>query len=92
MDHMCGCPDSLASGIREWLHDGWTHSYPARRRHRRGAGPGHSGTKTVVAIWTITGGDKVFGKEVVSRSRKILTKLAILSGKKVSQPIIYFTR
>ena len=39
-------------------------------------------------IWTLAGEGKVFGKEVVSRSGKILPKLAILSGEKISQPII----
>ena len=43
--------------------------------HRRGTDPGHSGTKIIVAIWTLAGEGEVFGKEVVSRSRKILPNL-----------------
>jgi hypothetical protein len=63
-------------GIAQWLHDGWCHSYPAGYRHRRGTDQGHSGTKTIVAISTLPGEGEVFGKEVVSRFRKILLNLA----------------
>ena len=52
LDHMCDSFNSVASGIGEWLHDGRGHSYPAGHRHHRGTGPGDSGTKTIVAIWT----------------------------------------
>ena len=82
MDPMC---DSV---IGEWLHDGRGHSYPAGHRHRRGTGPGDSGTKTIVAIWILAGEAEVLGKEVVSRSRKILPKFTIPSEEKVLQPII----
>ena len=75
MDHMCDSFDSVASGIAHWLHDGWGHSYPAGHRHCRRADPSHSGTKNIVAIWTLAGEGEVFGKEVVSRSRKILPNL-----------------
>ena len=37
-----------------------------------------------VAIWTLAGEGEVFGKEVVSRSRKILPKFAIPSVEYVS--------
>ena len=76
------------AGIGEWLHDGRGHSYPAGHRHRRRTGPSHSGTKNIVAIWTLAGEGEVFGKEVVSRSRKILPKLTIPSGEKVSSRTI----
>jgi hypothetical protein len=49
-------------GIGQWPHDGRSRSYPAGYRHRRGAGPGHSRTKTIVAIWTLPGEGEVFGK------------------------------
>ena len=75
LDHMCDSLNFVASGIAEWLHDGWSHSYPAGHRHRRGTDPSYSGTKTIVAIWTLAGEGEVFGKEVVSRSRKILPNL-----------------
>ena len=88
MDHMCDSLNSVASGIGEWLHDGWSHSYPAGHRHRRGTDPSDSGTKSIVAIWTLAGEGEVFGKEVVSRSRDILPKFTIPSEEKVSQPII----
>ena len=41
------------------------------------ADPSYSGTKMMVAIWTLAGEGEVFGKEVVSRSRKILPNLRI---------------
>ena len=52
MDHIGDSLNFVASGIAHWLHDGWGHSYPAGHRHRRRADPGHSGTKTIVAMWT----------------------------------------
>ena len=52
----------VASGIAHWLHDGWGHSYPAGHRHHRVSGPTYSGTKNIVAIWTLAGDGEVFGK------------------------------
>src|SRR3989304_8598964 len=86
LDLMCDSLNPVASGIAQWLHDGRGHSYPAGHRHRRGTGPGDSGTKTIVAIWTLAGEGEVFGEEVVNRSRKILPKFTISSVEKVSQP------
>ena len=77
MDHRCDSLNSVASGIGEWLHDGRGHSYPAGHRHRRVSGPTNSGTKNIVAIWTLAGEGEVFGKEVASRSRDILQKFTI---------------
>jgi hypothetical protein len=37
------------------------------------------------AIWTLAGEGEVFGREVVSRSRKILPNILISSVEKVSQ-------
>ena len=42
LDHMCDSLNSVASGICQWLHDGWGHSYPAGHRHRCRTDPGHS--------------------------------------------------
>ena len=78
MDHMCDSLNSVGAGIDDWLHDGWSHSCPAGHRHRRGADPGYSGTKTSVTISTLAGEGEVFGKEVVSKSRKILSNLRTL--------------
>jgi len=39
----------------------------------------------MVAIWPLAGEGEVFGKEVVSRSRKILPNFLISSVEKVSQ-------
>jgi hypothetical protein len=77
LDHLCDSLNSVASGIGEWLHDGRGHSYPAGHRHRGGTGPGDSGTENIVAIWTLAGEGEVFRKEVVSRSRKILSNFRI---------------
>ena len=85
VDHMCHSLNFVAAGINWWLHDGWSHSHPPGHRHRRGAGPSYSGTKTLVAVLTLAGEGEVFGKEVVSRSRKILLNLMIPSVEKVSQ-------
>jgi len=80
--------NSVASGIAHWLHDGWGHSYPAGHRRHRVSGPAYSGTKVIVAIWTLAGEGEVFGKEVSSRSRRILLNFTIPSVEKVSQPTI----
>ena len=50
LDHMYDSHYFVVVGIGQWPHDGRSHSYPAGYRHRRGAGPGHSRTKTIVAI------------------------------------------
>ncbi len=42
-------------------------SYPAGHRHRRDTDPSFSGSKTIVALWTLFGEGKVFGMEVVGR-------------------------
>ena len=51
LDHMCDSLDFVVVGI-SWSCGWWTHSYPAGHRHCRRADPGHSGTKTIIAIWT----------------------------------------
>jgi hypothetical protein len=85
---MCDSLDFVASGIVDWLHNGWSHSYPPGHRYRRGTDPGHSRTETIVAIWALAGEGEVFGKEVVSSSGKILPNLRIRSVEKVSQPTL----
>ena len=52
LDHIGDSLNFVASGIAHWLHDGWTHSYPAGHCHHRVSGPTYSGTKNIVAIWT----------------------------------------
>jgi len=88
LDHIGDSFNSVASGIAHGLHDGWGHSYPAGHRRHRVSGPAYSGTKDIVAIWTLAGEGEVFGKEVFSRSRRILLNLTIPSVEKVSQPTI----
>jgi hypothetical protein len=85
LDHMRDSLNSVASGISHWLHDGWGHSCLTGHRHHRVSGPTYSGTKNIVAIWTVAGEGEVFGKEVVSGSRKLLPNLTIPSVEKVSQ-------
>jgi hypothetical protein len=75
----------VASGIAHWLHDGWGHSYPAGHRRHRVSGATYSGTKNIVAIWTLAGEGEVFGMEVASRSRTMLPNLLMSSVEKVSQ-------
>jgi hypothetical protein len=81
---MCDSLDSVVAGIY-WSCGWWTHSYPAGHRHHRLSGPTYSGTKVMVAIWTLAGEGELFGEEVASRSRKILPNLLISSAEKVSQ-------
>ena len=68
---MCDSFNSVASGISWGLFGWWTHTSPAGHRHRRGTGPSHSGTKNIVAIWTLAGEGEVFGMEVIGRSSQI---------------------
>ena len=75
MEHFCHSPNFVTAGIGQWLHHGWSHSHPPGHRHRRGAGPSYSGTKTLLVVLTLAGEGEVFGKEVVSGSRKILPNL-----------------
>jgi hypothetical protein len=74
LDHICDPHYFVAFGINQRLYDGWGYSYPAGRRHRRNINPGFSGSKTIVAIWTLFGGGKLFGSEVVGRSGKDLAE------------------
>jgi len=84
LDNIGNSFNFVASGIAHWLHDGWGHSYPAGHRRHRVSGPTYSGKKNIVAIWTFAGEGEVFGKEVFSRSRRILPSLTIPSVEKVS--------
>jgi hypothetical protein len=88
VDNCGNTHNSMAAGAGDRLYDGLFYSHPARCCHHRRADTDYSGTKNIVAIWTLAGEGGVFGEEVVSRSRKILPKLAALSGEKVLQPII----
>ena len=71
LDHMCDSFNFVASGIGEWLHVGRGHSCPAGHRSHRDSGPSPSGTKNIVAIWTLAGEGEVFGMEVIGRSSQI---------------------
>ena len=84
MDHMCDSFRFVVVGISRWLCGWWTHSYPAGHCCHRVSDPTYSGTKRIVAIWTVAGEGEVFGEEVVNRSRKILQKFTIPSAEKVS--------
>jgi hypothetical protein len=85
LDYRCDSLNSVAVGISRWLHGGWTHSHSAGHRHRRGADPSHPGTKNTVAIWTLAGEGEVFGKEVFSRSGKLLPNFWVSSVEKILQ-------
>ena len=85
LDNMCDSLYFVVVGISRWLYRWWTHSSLAGHRHHRPGDPGHSGTKAIVAIWTVAGEGEVFGEEVVSKSRKIFPSFLILSVDKVLQ-------
>jgi len=51
VDHLCNSLNSVAAGIRQWLHDWRIHSYPSGDRHRRGTDQDYPGTKTFVATY-----------------------------------------
>ena len=78
VDDFCHSRNFVAAGIGQWLHDGWIRPHPPGHRHHGGAGPSYSGTKTLVAFLTLAGEGEIFGKEVVGRSRKILSNLRYL--------------
>ena len=56
LDHICDSLNFVAVGIYWWLCGWWTHSYPAGHRRHRLSDPTYSGTKMIVAIWTLAGG------------------------------------
>ena len=70
MDDMCHPLNFMAAGIGAWLHDWRIRSPSVGHRHRRGAGPSYSRTKTLVAVSTLAGEGEVWGKEVVSRPER----------------------
>ena len=78
MDYIRHSLNFVAAGIDQWLHDWRIRSHPAGHRHRYGADPSYSGTKTMVAVSTLAGEGEGFGKEVLSRSGKILPNLRYL--------------
>jgi len=84
LGHMGDSLNFVASGPGERLHDERIRSYPAGHRPHRVSGPTYSGTKNIPAIWPLAGEGEVVGREVVSRSRKILQNLTIASVEKVS--------
>ena len=84
MDYIGDSLDAVAAWIGHWLYDGWGHSYPADHRHRCRTGPNHSGTKNIVAIWTLAGEGEVSGKEEIRRYGRILSKSTMASIENVS--------
>jgi len=82
--HIGDSLDSLVSGIAHWLYDGWGHSYPAGHCHHHVSGPSYSGKKILQLFGPLPEQVKYLEKRMVNRSRKILPKLAMLSGEKVS--------
>ena len=66
LDHMCDSLHFVVVRVSGWLCGWRTHSYPAGRCHHRRGDPSYSGTKTIVAIWTLAGEGEVFGRGVVN--------------------------
>ena len=63
---MCDSLHFVVVRVSGWLCGWRTHSYPAGHRHHRVSGPTYSGTKVMVAIWTLAGEGEVFGRGVVN--------------------------
>jgi hypothetical protein len=84
VDDCCCTGNSVDVGTGDRLYNGLFYSYPAGRCHHRRGDASYSGTKGIVAIWTIAGEGEAFRNEGASRPRMILPKLAILLGEKVS--------
>jgi len=63
VDHFCNSLNFVVAGIDQWVHDWRICSSPTGHRHRRGADPSHSGTKTLVAVSTLAGEGEGLGKE-----------------------------
>jgi hypothetical protein len=64
----------MAAGAGDRLYNGLFYSYPTGRCHHRRAGQSHSGTKNIVAIWTLAGEGEVFGKEGDQQVQKNFAK------------------
>jgi hypothetical protein len=60
LDYIGNSLDFVASGIDQWLHYGWVHSYPTGHCRYRVSDPTYSGTKNIVAIRSLVGEGKVF--------------------------------
>jgi len=75
LDHMGDSLDFVDCGIGERLHDERIRSYPGGHRRHLVSNPADSGQKNILTIWTLAGKGEVFGKEVVSRSRKFCRTL-----------------
>src|SRR4030043_1524918 len=65
LDHICDSLNFVVVGIYWWLFGWLTDSYRAGRCHHRRGDPSYSGTKGIVAIWTLAGEGEVFGKSLV---------------------------
>ncbi len=68
---------SLVVGIFGRLYRWWNHLYPAGSCHRLRTDRNYLGARMIVVIQTLAGKGEVFGKEVVSKSRKILPNFRI---------------
>jgi len=79
LDNFCHSLNIVAGRIGQWLHVGWSRSYPPGHRHRCGGGPSYSRKKTIVRIWTLAWKNEVFGEEVVSRPGITLPNYMIAS-------------
>ena len=77
MDNFCHSLDFVAAGIGQWLHDWRICSRPAGHRHRRGAGPSYSGTKTLVAFLTLAGeGGQQVQKDFIESTNPSVEKVS----------------
>jgi hypothetical protein len=65
LGHMGDSLNLVDSGIGERLHDGRIRSYPGGHRRHFVSNQTYSGTKNILAIWTLAGEGEVFGKGLV---------------------------
>jgi len=70
VDHRCNSIGFVGAGIVQRLHTGWSHSHPSGHRPHCGGGPGYSGAKASVRVWSLAGEGKVFERKVVSRPKR----------------------
>ena len=73
MDRLCDSLSSVGAGIDDRIHDGWSHSCPAGRCHRRDADPRYSGTKTDVTTQDLAGQGELFTQRALAAAKSETT-------------------
>ncbi len=87
MDDFCHSLNFVAAGIGQWVHDWRIRSHPAGHRRRRGADPGYSGTKTILAGLSLAG-EGGYWERRWSAGPETFNRAMMPSLEKVLQPVI----